>query len=268
MCFIKRLAAVLAASLGLSANAVTLSTDFSDLWSILPAEGGWGVNVVQQNDTLFLTLFVYGPNNQPTWYVGSDVRLQGTAQDGSIVFEGTLYSTTGPWFGASTFDPSAVTPVAVGLVQFAASDINQARLVYSVGQTLVTKAVRRQTFAVNNLTGSYRGASLGTYAGCTASENGYREQPAVIEINHPAGLSGITIREETAAYTCSYNGVFSQAGRVAQINANGTCTDGRNAVFIATEVQASIEGLTMRYLNNFGNNCTAVGRMGGVRRGS
>ena len=50
-------------------------------------EGGWGVNVVQSDDFLFLTFFIYGADNKPTWY---------TAQltlDASGNYNGKLYAT-------------------------------------------------------------------------------------------------------------------------------------------------------------------------------
>lgn len=267
MRFIQRLAAALSAAFAcLGASATSFSTDFSDLWSVLPAEDGWGVNVVQQGDTLFITLFVYGPDNKPAWYVGPATRFKNVAPDNALVFEGILYSTTGPWFGAPVFDPAAVQGNPEGLVQFAASDINQAKLMYSVGETVVTKSVRRQSWSRSNLSGSYRGASLATYAGCAASENGYREHAAVISVVHPGAFSQLTLREETAAYSCDYTGTYTQAGRMGQINANGTCTDGRSPTFLATEVEVTFQGISMRYLNDFGGACTAVGRLGGIRR--
>jgi hypothetical protein len=49
------------------------ASDYTDIW-FNPSEqstagGGWGVNVVQSDAFLFLTFFVYGPDNKPTWYV-------------------------------------------------------------------------------------------------------------------------------------------------------------------------------------------------------
>jgi len=60
----KRLLALAAAAFALPALASTHSTDYTDLW-YLPAESGWGVNVVQQNDIVFATFFVYGPDGTP-----------------------------------------------------------------------------------------------------------------------------------------------------------------------------------------------------------
>src|SRR5438270_8602243 len=92
-------ALLVAMFLGVSvtAGATTASDNYSDLWWI-PNESGWGANVSQQADVMFVTFFVYGPTLQPVWY-GATLNLQGTATDGSVLFSGDLYQTTGPYFG-------------------------------------------------------------------------------------------------------------------------------------------------------------------------
>src|SRR6185369_9779242 len=39
----------------------------NDLW-FPPNEGGWGLNLIEQGDTAFATLFVYDAQNRPHWY--------------------------------------------------------------------------------------------------------------------------------------------------------------------------------------------------------
>ena len=68
------------------------ATDYTDIW-YLPSESGWGVNLIQAEDVIFATFFIYGPNNQPTWYVAIIYR------DANGNFAGNLYSTVGPYFG-------------------------------------------------------------------------------------------------------------------------------------------------------------------------
>ena len=41
------------------------TTNYSDQWWI-PAESGWGASVLQQNDVLFIDLFVYDTSTSPT----------------------------------------------------------------------------------------------------------------------------------------------------------------------------------------------------------
>jgi hypothetical protein len=48
------------------AYATSYSTDVSDLWWV-PTESGWGMQLVQEGSTVYATLFVYGPTDQPTW---------------------------------------------------------------------------------------------------------------------------------------------------------------------------------------------------------
>ena len=50
-----------------SASATTTIPDYGDIWYNAPAESqsGWGVNIAQQGEILFVTLFVYGPDRTP-----------------------------------------------------------------------------------------------------------------------------------------------------------------------------------------------------------
>jgi hypothetical protein len=73
------------------ANAAA-TTNFSDQWWI-PDESGWGASVLQQWDTLFIDLFVYGTDNKPTWFVAAATLQSATA--GHVVFSGDLYATSG-----------------------------------------------------------------------------------------------------------------------------------------------------------------------------
>jgi hypothetical protein len=63
----KRIHALLAAGLLLgSLNASALN--LSDLWWN-PQQPGTGLQVVQQGETAFVTLFTYGGNGEPFWVV-------------------------------------------------------------------------------------------------------------------------------------------------------------------------------------------------------
>ena len=69
------------------------ATDYSDMW-YLPAEGGWGVNFTQNENVIFMTFFLYGPDGKPIWYVAI------AYQDANGNYSGSLYSTVGTYFGA------------------------------------------------------------------------------------------------------------------------------------------------------------------------
>ena len=250
--------------LSLGARAATPTTDFSDLW-FNPNEEGWGATITQQNEILFITMFVYGPNNQPKWYVGPATVFLGASPGGVVSFSGPLYEATGPYFGAPVFDESAVAPNAVGTVTFAAGAISTGVLAYTVNNVPVSKQVVRQTWRTENISGVYVGASLGRFAGCGGSD-GYFEKSATITIGFD-GLSAVTLREQGPDYECNYQGAYVQNGRMGQITGTGSCTRGPAQAFIATEVQGGIQGISMRYGVTFAGGGTASGRMGGVRRG-
>src|ERR1700704_6665642 len=99
-----------------------VAVDYTDIYFI-PAEAGWGVNVVQSDNFLFLTFFIYGADGKSTWFTGQ------VSKDGSGNFNGTLYSTTGtyyllPWAG--------FMGGPVGTVSFQPLTPSSARLIYTV----------------------------------------------------------------------------------------------------------------------------------------
>lgn len=250
---------------GLPSAATTFATSASDLWWN-PAEDGWGLNVVQQDTVLFATLFTYGPDSQPTWYVGSNLGYFTTNASGGLVYTGPWYQTTGPWFGGP-FNANARTTRQVGTATFTLNSVSSATFTYTVDGTPVTKTIERQTWRNEVLTGTYVGAMIGTYSNCTPSSlNGYSEDAATFAVTH-AG-SQVTIVETGADYSCTYSGTYQQKGRMGQVM-NGTlaCSGGITGTFSAIEIEANITGITARVTAQ-NNVCSFNGRFGGLLRGS
>lgn len=256
-----------AATLCLPAQAVTFATDASDLW-FKADESGWGANVIQQADTLFITLFVYDPGGKPTWYVASDVEFAGT-QAAPVRYTGKLFQMNGPWFGGA-FSAASVMLREVGTVTFVLDTLSTATLDYVVDGVAVTKQVTRQTWKRNNLTGSYFGATVGTWTGCP-SGNGYVEETATTTITQDSGIRIELVQPST---TCTLTGSFTQAGRLT--SASGTVSCAANPIlglpaasgtFQASEIEGSVVDVSGRGLIQLGA-CTWQGRFGGLRRGS
>lgn len=149
----------------------------SELWWN-PSESGWGVNVIQQNNVLFITLFVYGADGKATWYVGPAT----TSTTGAGYYTGPLYVTTGPPFQGA-FNPSAVTNRQVGTITFDAScatcdSWSKARLTYTVDGVRVDKTIERQTWStIRELSSGFGAISKVFPSSCS---------------NFPAGPSGGT----------------------------------------------------------------------------
>lgn len=251
----------IATTLAAMALPITASSaptvDFSDLW-FNPAEAGWGANVIQQDDTLFVTLFVYAPNSQPTWYVASAVTRNGAGS-----FSGALYRTSGPYFGGTFTGPVAITQV--GTLTFASTQANAAVLTYSVDGVSVTKSIQRQTWDMENVAGTYLAATAGTWSGCGAGRDGYQESISSYVVSQDG--AAIQIREDSGGVTCNYNGTYSQSGRMGAIQGGGLCGDGVNQTLAASELQMTPISLAMRLNVSQANGCRFTGRVSAVRRG-
>src|SRR3954452_7100315 len=112
MRFCRALACLVVAML-LAPSGRAFALDYTDLW-FNPSEPGWGVNVVQSGDLLFLTFFVYGADRRPTWYAAQLSRDTSGDFDG---FLGFVYAGTGTAF-TSAWDAQAFAVAPVGTASF------------------------------------------------------------------------------------------------------------------------------------------------------
>jgi len=268
MKILRRIAAIGLASLGfaLPASATTYSIDFSDLWYANPpeSESGWGINLSQQNEVLFGTMFVYGPDQKPTWYVASNM-----SPTGNNSFGGPLYSLTGSYFGAPW--TGHTPPQQVGNINVVFNTATTGTLTYNVGGATVQKNIIRQSWRVDNLTAHYIGGT--TAVGSQCGGDGGILISGTMQVNHagptitfsvgfvnPAGQQG----------TCNYSGQYSQVGSMGAIN-NGSysCTIGgvQNAItgtFTVSELVNSRNGINGRIAGTT-QFCSYAGYFGGVR---
>lgn len=252
--------AVLLACAGAAHAETSFSTDVTDLWWN-PDESGWGINLVQQNDTVFATLFVYDGNMRAHWYVGSDLSAQSASSSGAS-FQGDLFETQGPYFGVP-FNPSAVSAKKVGTVTLQIAFPASGTLAYTVNGVTVTKAIRRQTWALNDATGSYDGfrtivsASGGT--GCGPNTNSFSFLQV---LQGPTSLGMNWTFDRTAV--CRSAGSYSQEGHLGSSSGSFSCDDGRQGTYTLSELETTLYGFSARY-NGTENGCTIQGRIGGVR---
>ena len=253
----------------LPAVATSYSTDYSDLWYRSPAESesGWGVNVIQQNNIIFATLFVYGPDNTPRWYVAPATVGQNTS-----TFTGPLFTTTGTYFGSPWV---GVTSQQVGTVTFNFNSPSQGVLTYTVGNVTVVKNIVRQTFGGNLMTGNYLGGMTAIGSACrngavngaalifgelTVNHSNFNQPSFTVDFVNGAGVSG----------TCTFTGAYSQLGRLGSVN-NGTfsCTfsgqqGGNVGTFSLSQIFVSQTGLTSRFQGS-DQFCNYDGFFGGIK---
>jgi hypothetical protein len=239
-------------------GATTFSTNYSDLWWV-PTESGWGLNVAQQADVMFVTLFVYGPQGQPVWY-SATLAFESDGLNGNKTWSGDLYQTTGPFYEAP-FDPSQVTLHKVGVASFASNSTNEAVFRYVTGTTFVTKDIVRQTLVDDDLSGTYLGATSDVSTGCiNPANNGIRtEDPGTITISQTG--TAVTIQ----APSCKFTGTYAQAGQMGTIAASYTCTNTAHGSITFYEMRVEQSGITGRYTGH-DSSCSFFGNIGALRK--
>lgn len=221
-----------------AAFASSRTTEITDMWWN-PAESGWGVNIVLQNDVAFMTFFIYDAAHNPVWY-SSDVHYQGGG-----VWSGALYATNGPWYG-SNFAATSVSARTVGTVSFALNGMNSATLTYSADGTHVVKTLQRETWTKEDFSGSYLGAILNRATNCTISQlNGITERGVVLSIAQRDDSVSISMAT-TDAGNCVFSGTYSQTGKLGQVSGTYSCDTGAVGTFTLFELTRTVSGITGR----------------------
>ncbi len=244
-----------------SAFANTFGTDLSDIWW-RPAESGWGVTAVHQGDVVFLTFFVYGPDNRPVWFT-STTTYRGQNGQGAADYSGPLYETTGPWLGKANYNAEDVRIRQVGNVTFTAQP-DAATLNYDVDGAFVSKQVVRQTFRLNDLTADYAGILMRAGTGCISPINsGSSEKTVAVEMSNSISQFAMTLDDGTRV--CKYTGDYKQNGRLGSSQGTYTCP-GVSGTYALTEIEASPSALSAKYSAS-DNLCQQYsGKFAGIKR--
>ena len=217
------------------AHATSFSSDQSDLW-YRSSESGWGMQLVQRGSVIFATLFVYDASNKPVWYTATLVAQP----DGS--WAGDLYATTGPYYGAASFDPAGVAAQKVGSMTWSSADGSTGSLTYTVGGMAVTKSVERQVLVLDDFSGKYA-AAINIVNSCAGNRDQYADM-VVTQVGQNVSINW-TNQKGT---TCSFAGKLTQAGQFGKVEGDFECSpihdDGG---FTFSELVVGKYGLSGRY---------------------
>lgn len=242
------------------AGAASNTTDYTDTWWN-PTESGWGMQVVQQADVLFATIYVYDAQTSPDWYSAA----LGQKADGT--WKGDLYATRGPWFGGP-FNPVAVTKRLVGelAVTFSASD--RGTLVYSVDGVPVRKSVERITMRTVSLSGTYAfwmNATVGPCGGQPASSG---VLAVAADVSHTGGAVNAELELVAADGTldCSLVGNYVQSGRLARSDGTFSCPGGGYGTYSMADLETAPDHMCGDLvLRNHANGCTLSASFASMR---
>ena len=121
-----------------SAGLRSGASNYQDLWWD-PAESGWGLNIVQQGNVMFATLFTYAPSGRDLWLVASGLTR---GSDGA--YTGGVQTTKGRSFNASPWTDVTRNDVGTMTIRFQSGD--RATLSYTYNGAVVNKSIRRLEF--------------------------------------------------------------------------------------------------------------------------
>jgi hypothetical protein len=234
------------------------ATDYTDIW-FLASESGWGVNLIQAEDVIFVTFFIYGPSNQPTWYVAIINR------DANGNFAGNLYSTVGPYFGGP-WNPASYAATLAGTASFFPAGPYSGTLTYIVsGAPTVTKNIQRQTLKTINLGANYTGGQSGAYSGSSCGLGGYKDNFDVQVTQLSDGTATFPFTY-TSGLSCTLSGTLLQQGQLYSIpNATYVCSDGTNTAASMDEIKATAQGIEGTYaVPSVGGGCREDAAFSGV----
>ena len=230
------------------------ATDYTDMWFI-PAESGWGVNITQNEDVIYVTFFVYGPNNQPIWFVAT------LGRDANGNFAGDLATTVGPYFGGP-WDPASYSAMVAGTASFAPTSPYKGTLTYAlINGPTVQKSIERQTLKTIALGANYTGGQTGTWTSCQdGSPDSSYSDTYNLSVTHANGVATFVFSYNFAVGTCTMAGTLDQHGQLYRIDpASYSCT-GTDLDFINTtatmeEIKATAQGIEGRFTANLNNGC-------------
>jgi hypothetical protein len=285
------LVATLLATASLAKDAVGSTTaDPTGLWYD-PAESGWGLSIAKQGDVAFAVLFVYDPAKQPTWYVASSmhvgVQFAPTPGASATFYQGTLYRTSGPWFGG-TFDPATVTMTDVGRMELDTNADGTLQLAYVIDGTVHVKTVRRTTWDSNLalLTGGKPVGESVTYAGAPTITSMSPDTCPVLNLGGPADAMPTRFSVSASPFgsnrafvgwgtgidtACIIEGAYTQSGQLGSISGHLRCGPIGTGTPSATDPQVDITDIVASehgFAGGFtyqANGCTYTGHIGGAR---
>lgn len=241
------------------------------------------MNVIHQENILFLTLFVYGTGSTPTWFVASNVAFVSQNAAGDRLYRGDLFATTGTPFGVTPFVPLTGANVrTVGTITFTGLAAGGATLSYVVDGITVNKTLTRQTWAQPNFTlnvaTAYAAAGSAEVSGCTDTSKNEKFTSSfnsfALYINSVGSTMRIEGRETATSGLCTFQGNnYTQEGRYGKATLSGRCTDFPatmpNIVMNVTNVEVGPTSFSSRYSATGGPltaGCTERGTQVGAKR--
>jgi hypothetical protein len=243
------------------ASGLTHATNNYQDWWWNPAQSGMGLNVGQQNDTIFVAWFNYGDDSKASFLTMGGVLSGNT-------LTGTLFRGTGPVPGPN-YNPALVKQTAVGTASITFNSNNDATLTYSYDNKSGSMPLQRFSFASPNLNQTWTVVQTYTKNNCAnPSLNESITNVAKIKGQQGAGNNfTFTITDLDGANRCIAALALQSAGSRGVAVGTATCYDGSgaNVTFDDMSVQAGYLNLSYTLTNGTEDrSCIQKGNWSGI----
>jgi len=239
-----RLRAFLAASLLALALPAAANANLSDTWWN-PQESGSGLQLVQQGETAFVTLYTYGSNNEPLWFVAPDAHIFAiSGSNGLPSFRGTLYRARGTAF-SDAYKPGDTQVIPVGEIFLTATADNALEVEYTVNNVTVTKSLVRQTLSMPSGGPFFAGTfTLRQSQSDGGTPFGTREYNADFLLFVDGDNTAVLRVSDAVNGLCQYSGPYTQAGRYGAFAGSYSCESGESGTFSVKALSLKKKGVT------------------------
>lgn len=238
-----------------------VSTDVTDIWWP-DNEPGWGIQLIQNADIIFATMFVYDPNGEPIFFVATLAKVAG-----ADTWTGDLAIATGTYY-AAPWNPADRSELAAGTMSFTLNNVYSGTLSYTVGPSSLQKTVSRQTLKFEDNAGDYRITHTWTSAGagCTDIDT---YNPALGPVNGDMAIQRLGPDTSLLSLTwrlapvevCSMTALYSQVGRLGAYSGVLSCpASATSGTLVLYEVANRPRMLTGRYEMDWSYGCTRTGQ--------
>ena len=126
-----------------SAAPMAGATNFTDLWWN-PAESGWGINLIHQDNIVAAAWYTYAADGSPMWLISSP-SLQGDGSYSGQVFRATAGTPLLQISGGPAIQPGAMQ--AVGTLSLRFTDGEKAVMSFTLDGVSQTKNIQRYAFS-------------------------------------------------------------------------------------------------------------------------
>jgi hypothetical protein len=253
---------------------------------------GWGLGLVQQNDTVFATLFTYDANGAPSWLVatlqvGQDSTF-GPSPCANVSLLGPLYQTRWPLFGSTSNPQGSMQVQTVGTLSVGISttssgiggcDRNILEIGYTINGVLNGAKVTHQTWSSNQarLYGQYAAGLALHFTGAPCPPNapsieGFTpgsQQLSMSIAADDANPPGVRLTWGTGIDTvCQIDGTYSQNGQLGSIAGTLSCGAVGNGIPMGAAQVSNLYAGTAGFDGSvaFTTSCPIVGTIAGARR--